>query len=197
MSKVIEQIAVASELRHGDGRNIVAECIYEQIVMLLERKVEQLAAENAALKAGSGFFTYSEETGFGSHKTKAEAIASAEDMIAVCREEAVSDGWPEGADSICWGVIVQKAVEGQFEKPSEANGWIGWSEYSLVPSIETPATDAILAEVRAGGVDSAIAELNQLAERSEKEAPVAAEHHRSASLYLQLFATQLRQGAAK
>ncbi|MDK9585802.1 hypothetical protein [Lelliottia wanjuensis] len=55
--------------------------------------------------------------------------------------------------------------------------------------------DAILSEVRASGVDSAIAELNQLAERSEKEAPVAAEHHRSASLYLQLFATQLRQEA--
>ncbi|WP_052259175.1 hypothetical protein [Enterobacter roggenkampii] len=59
---------------------------------------------------------------------------------------------------------------------------------------ETPATDSFLAEVRAQGVDAAIEELNQLAERSEKEAPIAAEHHRSAALYLQLLATQLRKG---
>lgn len=58
----------------------------------------------------------------------------------------------------------------------------------------TPATDAFLAEVRAQSVDVAIEELNQLAERSEKEAPIAAEHHRSAALYLQLLATQIRKG---
>ncbi|GEM_PF-1339931 len=62
---------------------------------------------------------------------------------------------------------------------------------------ETPATDAFLAEVRAQGVDVAISELNQLAERSEKEAPIAAEHHCSAAMYLQLFAAQLRQEAAR
>lgn len=57
-----------------------------------------------------------------------------------------------------------------------------------------PATDAYLAEMRAQGVDAAIEELNQLAERSEKEAPIAAEHHRSAALYMKLFADQLRKG---
>ena len=67
----------------------------------------------------------------------------------------------------------------------------------LRDGLKTPATDAFLAEVRAHGVDIAIAELNQLAQRSEKEAPIAAEHHRSAALYLQLFAAQLRQGAAQ
>lgn len=115
----------------------------------VESKCAELAAENGELKPGAGFFAYSEETGFETHKTKAEAIASADDMIGVCREEACSDGWPEDADSICWGIILQKAVEGQFEKPAEENGWIGWSEYSLSPSTETPATDAYLAEVRA------------------------------------------------
>ncbi|WP_421355311.1 hypothetical protein [Pseudocitrobacter faecalis] len=63
--------------------------------------------------------------------------------------------------------------------------------------LQIPAYQAFLAEVRAHGVDIAIAELNQLAQRSEKEAPIAAEHHRSAALYLQLFAAQLRQGAAQ
>ena len=62
---------------------------------------------------------------------------------------------------------------------------------------KTPSTDAFLAEVRAQGVDIAIAELKQLAHRSEKEAPIAAEHHRSAALYLQLFSSQLRQEAAQ
>ncbi|EPF6064986.1 hypothetical protein R4Q63_002727 [Enterobacter cloacae] len=60
--------------------------------------------------------------------------------------------------------------------------------------VETPATDAFLAEVRAQGVDAAIEELNQLAERSEKEAPIAAGHHRSAALYLHLLSTQIRKG---
>lgn len=67
----------------------------------------------------------------------------------------------------------------------------------LMREAETPATDAFLAEVRAQGVDLAIAELNQLAERSEKEAPVGAGHHRSAALFLQLISTQLRNGGAE
>lgn len=68
------------------------------------------------------------------------------------------------------------------------------SEWAMRGQPETPATDAFLAEVRAQGVDAAIEELNQLAERSEKEAPIAAEHHRSAALYMKLFAAQLRKG---
>lgn len=65
---------------------------------------------------------------------------------------------------------------------------------AVSPQDSTPATDAFLAEVRAQGVDAAIEELNQLAERSEKEAPIAAEHHRSAALYMKLFAAQIRKG---
>lgn len=71
-----------------------------------------------------------------------------------------------------------------------------WPVYAK-PEIKTPATDTFLAEVRAQGVDIAIAELKQLAHRSEKEAPIAAEHHRSAALYLQLFSSQLRQEPAQ
>ena len=131
---------------------VLAEC--SDRLSELEARCAALAAENAGLKAGSGFFMYSEETGFEFHKTKTDAIKSAEDMIGVCREEACSEGWPEDTESICWGVIMQKATEADFEKPSEENGWIGWSEFSLAPSIETPATDAFLAEVRAQGVKS-------------------------------------------
>lgn len=67
----------------------------------LEARVKQLAAErdavvaeNAALKSGHLFFMYSDETGFEIHKTQDAALASAKDMIAVCREEAAQDGWP-------------------------------------------------------------------------------------------------------
>ncbi|ELY2676725.1 hypothetical protein QMW77_18290 [Cronobacter sakazakii] len=67
---------------------------------------------------------------------------------------------------------------------------------AIMHAPETPAIDAFLREVKASGIDAASAELNQLAERSKKEAPIAAEHHRSAALYLQLFAGHLRQGGA-
>lgn len=120
---------------------------------------EALAVENAALKSGQLFFMYSDETGFEIHKSQERAIASAKDMIAVCREEAVQDGWPEDADTICWGVIMQKAIETNFEKPSEQNCWIGWSEYNLNPELETPTTDAWVNEQRAVGVDGAIEKL--------------------------------------
>lgn len=59
---------------------------------------------------------------------------------------------------------------------------------------ETPVTATLLAELRASVVDGAIEELNQLAERSDKEAPIAADHYRSAALYLKLFADQTRKG---
>ncbi|EOK5313053.1 hypothetical protein ACM6PP_004146 [Cronobacter sakazakii] len=69
-------------------------------------------------------------------------------------------------------------------------------EISITPLYIYPATDAFLREVRAQGIDAASAELNQLAERSEKDAPIAAEHHCSAALYLQLLAAELRKGGA-
>ncbi|MEG5564311.1 hypothetical protein UXQ08_12315 [Enterobacter ludwigii] len=59
---------------------------------------------------------------------------------------------------------------------------------------ETPVTATFLAELRASVVDGAIEELNQLAERNDKEAPIAADHYRSAALYLKLFADQPRKG---
>ncbi|HEY4436065.1 MAG TPA: hypothetical protein VGN40_07865 [Lelliottia sp.] len=133
----------------------------------LERKVEQLAAENAALKGAL-------------HP---------------------SDIPSEWNDVFGDTAVIQHDSAGDNQGHSVSWSWVGNQEEVIkyVPlavynDIKTPATDAILSEVRASGVDSAIAELNQLAERSEKEAPVAAEHHRSASLYLQLFAAQLRKG---
>lgn len=162
-----------------------------------ESKCRELAAENSGLKSGQSFFMYSDETGFEIHKAQDAAIASAKDMIAVCREEAAQDGWPEDADTICWGVIMQKAIEMDFEKPSEQNGWIGWSEYKLSPDIETPATDAFLAEVRAQGVEKYAEQLKSEADRAEETGwEDAAKFLRSESEKVLAFAAQLRQGAA-
>ncbi|MGK3370360.1 hypothetical protein [Citrobacter youngae] len=133
---------------------------------------------------------YSDETGFEIHKAQDAAIASAKDMIAVCREEAAQDGWPEDADTICWGVIMQKAIEMDFEKPSEQNGWIGWSEYKLSPDIETPATDAFLAEVRAQGVEGL---LKFCGEENSVFVETKA-YYRSLSDAIDEFSAQLRQG---
>lgn len=147
--------ALAAELKKS---KIDAEC-YKHGMEQSNKRLTEIAAENAALKSGQLFFMYSDETGFEIHKSQERAIASAKDMIAVCREEAVQDGWPEDADTICWGVIMQKAIETNFEKPSEQNGWIGWSEYNLNPELETPATDAWLNEQRAVGATQVEANL--------------------------------------
>ncbi|WP_312582429.1 hypothetical protein [Atlantibacter hermannii] len=152
--RMAESRAVRQALGFGQDADDVAP------VDLVER-INALAAENAALKSGQLFFMYSDETGFEIHKSQERAIASAKDMIAVCREEAVQDGWPEDADTICWGVIMQKAIETNFEKPSEQNGWIGWSEYNLNPELETPTTDAWVNEQRAAGVEKFVSDFTE------------------------------------
>lgn len=63
--------------------------------------------------------------------------------------EDAYDGWPEEADTIRWGVVIQQATETDFEKPAPGNGWVGSSDYKLLP--ETPATDRIVAGIKADG----------------------------------------------
>lgn len=152
----------------------------------LEAKCAALAAENAGLKAGFKYFSYSEMAGFEEHGTAELAMKSADADLAGERDEASSEGWSEETDTICWGVIVQKAVENKFEKPSEENGWIGWSDYALLPSIETPATDAFLAEVRAQGVEMLRDSIAELGGSIEDTIDL---HH-----YCSDFAAQLRKG---
>jgi len=137
----------------------------------LEARCAALAAENAGLKSGFKFFSYSEIAGFEEHDSAELAMNSADADLAGERDEASSEGWSEETDTICWGVIVQKAVENKFEKPSEENGWIGWSDYTLLPSTETPATDDFLAEVRAQGADECVRQLVTSDEDDFSDAP--------------------------
>lgn len=61
--------------------------------------------------------------------------------------------------------------------------------------VETPATDAFIAEQQAIGVEKAADELIALAERSRSDAPVSSDHTHSAALFIKLIAQQLREGA--
>ncbi|HHP9806649.1 TPA: hypothetical protein ACSJ77_003797 [Escherichia coli] len=118
-----------------------------------------MAAENAGLKAGHSYFSYGSEHNFEWHKTAEEAIESAEAAIDDYRGDAC-DGWSEEVDSICWGIIMQSSTK-VGERPRNEDDCCDPAidticDYALLPNIETPATDAFLAEVRAQGVDAAI-----------------------------------------
>ncbi len=149
----------------------------------------QLAAENVALKAGRKFFMYSDDSGFETFETQEEAVKAAQEMIDACREDAY-DGWPEEADTIRWGVVIQQSTETDFQKPAPENGWVGSSDYKLLP--ETPATDRIVAGIKADGVEEFAAKLripgdDQFFDALAKGVALAADD----------FAKQLREGADK
>lgn len=117
----------------------------------LEASCAALAAENAGLKAGAMYFSYGSEFSFECHKTAEEAIAAAEAAIDDYRGDAC-DGWSEEVESICWGVIIQQATKVGERKKRKCDRVSPWIErvcdYELRPNVETPATDAFLAEVK-------------------------------------------------
>lgn len=117
----------------------------------LEAKCVALAAENAGLKAGHSYFSYGSEHNFEWHKTAEEAIESAEAAIDDYRGDAC-DGWSEEVDSICWGIIMQSSTK-VGERPRNEDDCCDPAidticDYALLPNIETPVTDAFLAEVK-------------------------------------------------
>ena len=114
-------------------------------------RANALAAENAGLKAGHSYFSYGSEHNFEWHKTAEEAIESAEAAIDDYRGDAC-DGWSEEVDSICWGIIMQSSTK-VGERPRNEDDCCDPAidticDYALLPNIETPATDAFLAEVK-------------------------------------------------
>lgn len=117
--------SVASEIRS-------LQALRDTAMQALKSQVEQLATENVGLRAGRKFFMYSDDSGFETFETQEEAVKAAQEMIDDCREDAY-DGWPEEADTIRWGVVMQQATEADFQKPSPENGWVGSSDYRLLP----------------------------------------------------------------
>ncbi|HHL3315644.1 TPA: hypothetical protein ACQ5TC_000326 [Klebsiella pneumoniae] len=127
-------------------------------------EMDKLAAENVALKAGASYFSYGSEHNFEWHKTAEEAVEAAEAAIDDYRGEAC-DGWSEEVDSICWGIIMQSSTK-VGERPRNEDDCCDPAidtvcDYALLPNIETPATERIVAEAEARGVERAIAHLEK------------------------------------
>lgn len=129
----------------------------------LEAQVKQLTAErdavvaeNVMLKSGAAYFSYGSEYSFEWHNTQHDAVEAAEAAIDDYRGEAC-DGWSEEVDTVCWGVIMQSSTKID-ERPRNEDDCCDPSidtvcDYALLPNIETPATDDILASLRAEGVN--------------------------------------------
>ncbi|EEX4580130.1 ead/Ea22-like family protein [Escherichia coli] len=141
-------LELLGEIKRLEDTNIDAMCRIAE----LETNLAALVAENAGLKAGAMYFSYGSEFSFECHKTAEEAIAAAEAAIDDYRGDAC-DGWGEEVESICWGVIIQQATKVGERKKRKCDRVSPWIErvcdYELRPNVETPATDAFLAEVRA------------------------------------------------
>lgn len=141
------------------------------------KKLQALAAENAILKNGIGFFSYGTDSGFEEHESAEKAIAAADSDIDYYRGDAC-DGWSEETDQTVWGVIMQRATMID-ERPRSEEFPDGSCDYALLPSLSTPATDAYLNHVRAEGIQMLL----------NKHAP-----HTIASSEASEFAAQLRAG---
>lgn len=172
---------------------------YQEVVADLEAKCAALAAENTALKAGAMYFSYGSEFSFECHKTAEEAIAAAEAAIDDYRGDAC-DGWSEEVESICWGVIIQQATKVGERKKRKCDRVSPWIErvcdYELRPNVETPATDAFLAEVRAQGVDMLAKNHQSIVNALKGDSLFSDDEYRhaaivSAAVY---FAAELRKG---
>ncbi|EFB6862443.1 hypothetical protein PX427_000035 [Escherichia coli] len=150
-------------------------------------RANALAAENAGMKAGHSYFSYGSEHNFEWHKTAEEAIESAEAAIDDYRGDAC-DGWSEEVDSICWGIIMQSSTK-VGERPRNEDDCCDPAidticDYALLPNIDTTATDAFLAEVRAQGVEMAMEHMQSSGSLTFGDCYIS----------LNEFAAQLRKG---
>ncbi|HDX8727900.1 TPA: hypothetical protein RQO38_001170 [Klebsiella michiganensis] len=171
--------------------------IKETKVMALAKAFKQLAAENVALKAGASYFSYGSEHNFEWHKTAKEAVEAAEAAIDDYRGDAC-DGWSEEVDSICWGIIMQSSTK-VGERPRDKDDHCDPAidtvcDYALLPNIETPATDRIVAGIKADGVEMFAL---MFAEEAIKDNNITTGWKARASRAASEYAELLREGADK
>lgn len=167
--------------------------IREQKFLKLAKAYQQLAAENVALKAGASYFSYGSEHNFEWHKTAKEAVEAAEAAIDDYRGDAC-DGWSEEVDSICWGIIMQSSTK-VGERPRNEDDCCDPAidtvcDYALLPNIPTPATDRIVAGIKADGVEEFAAKL-----RIPGDDPFMDAIADSVAGAADSYAKQLREGA--
>nr|WP_313897844.1 hypothetical protein [Klebsiella oxytoca] len=152
------------------------------------------------LKAGLTYFAYSPEYGFDYFKDKQSAIDTAQAEIDAYREDA-DDGWSEDVQRVSWGVVIQQAqgFDAQGLHTSDSQHIYQTCDYRLVDSVETPATDRIIAEAEARGVEKFIASLPSYAdtEVNTYDDGVKAAIETTQTVYGPVFIKQLREGADK
>lgn len=139
--------------------------IREQKFLKLSKAFKHLAAENVVLKGGpQGFFAYGSECGYEEFDTAEEATEFAEAEIADFRDQAC-DGWSDEVGSVVWGIVMQRASMTGLRPVTENDNVPShieeWCDYTLLPAVETPATDAYLAGIKADGVEEFIGLLQQ------------------------------------
>ncbi|HBQ2717564.1 TPA: hypothetical protein L7U80_003361 [Klebsiella pneumoniae] len=142
--------------------------IREQKFLKLAKAYQPLAAENVALKAGVTYFAYSPEYGFDYFKDKQSAIDTALAEIDAYREDA-DDGWSEDVQRVSWGIVIQQAqgFDAQGLHTSDSRHTYQTCNYRLVDSVETPATDRIVAGIKADGVEEFIGRLQQCVDEGD------------------------------
>nr|WP_307720648.1 hypothetical protein [Klebsiella quasipneumoniae] len=138
------------------------------------------------LKAGVTYFAYSPEYGFDYFKDKQSAIDTAQGEIDAYREDA-DDGWSEDVQRVSWGIVIQQAqgFDAQGLHTSDSQHTYQTCNYRLVDSVETPATDRIVAGIKADAIDEAAVELDRVDTVAST---------RVIGFKLREFAQQLREG---
>ncbi|BBQ67207.1 hypothetical protein [Klebsiella quasipneumoniae] len=159
----------------------------------LRAERDQLAAQNVALKAGVTYFAYSPEYGFDYFKDKQSAIDTAQAEIDAYREGA-DDGWSEDVQRVSWGIVIQQAqgFDAQGLHTSDSQHTYQTCNYRLVDSVETPATDAYLAGIKADGVEMFAL---MFAEEAIKDNNITTGWKARASRAASEYAELLREGA--
>lgn len=191
----LEQRLIESE-RYGRQTDITIDNLEMQLKAEREAKLA-LAAENAGLKAGIGFFSYDSSGCYEEHDTAEKAAAYAEDSISEYRDNA-PDGWSDEVGSVVWGVIMQRATMTGLRPVTEEDNVAPhieeFCDYTLLPNIETPATDAFLAEVRAQGVEMFAAHKRERQQALRSRSMRMSEEAAGMAADAEDFADQIRKG---
>ncbi|MEC4059307.1 hypothetical protein VSO76_24080 [Klebsiella pneumoniae] len=149
-----------------------------------------------ALKSGVTYFAYSPEYGFDYFKDKQSAIDTAQAEIDAYREDA-DDGWSEDVQRVSWGIVIQQAqgFDAQGLHTSDSQHTYQTCNYRLVDSVEAPATDRIVAGIKADGVEDMANHFFKLAK--DEANSLIAEQWRESGRVANEQAKQLREGADK
>ncbi|CNL23037.1 Uncharacterised protein [Yersinia frederiksenii] len=125
-------------------------------------RVQQLVAENAALRSGATYFSYGVDSGYEEHSTAEKAQEAAEADIDYYRGDAC-DGWSDEVDQVVWGVVIERSTQTGLRKRTDDDSCDSSideiCDYVLLLEVETPATTQALNEIKAKGVDEFTAKI--------------------------------------